>query len=91
MNGYLMGFFPSPITGSPQKGTLKRPRPPRRGLFSLIHVAREKVLGAAGPMLRRDIRYRGLAGAVVESSEVALCLPPFSSLPLGFRHGIAPD
>ena len=89
MNGHLMGFFPH--HWFPPKRNPKEAPSPRRGLFSLIHVAREKVLGAAGPMLRRDIRYRGLAGAVVESSEVALCLPPFSSLPLGFRHGIAPD
>ena len=88
MNGHLMGFFPSPITGSPQKGTLKRPRPPRRGLFSLIHVAREKVLGAAGPMLRRDIRYRGLAGAVVEFRKLHCACRPSHRYLLDFGMGL---
>jgi hypothetical protein len=44
INRHLMGFS-LPHHGSPQKGTLKRPRPPRRGLFSLINVGRKKVLG----------------------------------------------
>ena len=72
MNGHLMGFFPHHWV--PPKRNPEEAPSPRRGLFSLIHVAREKVLGAAGPMLRRDIRYRGLAGAVVGSCIVLAAL-----------------
>ena len=70
-----MGFFPPP-SRFPPKGIPKRPRPPRRGLFSLVKVgywaARVCALIALAlaALAQREVAHRGMrdhAGMNIEA------------------------